>query len=99
MTAIREFYDVSPLRKTDAPAGIMININLPEHGCVINAATGILDLYVFQGGVYAKKENGEFVRYYTLHFQGAAKRHMQPFYKFFLRAVEAGQADGYVQYR
>ncbi|MDR0465924.1 MAG: hypothetical protein LBH94_01050 [Deltaproteobacteria bacterium] len=98
MTAIKEFYDDSSLRKTNAPFGVMVNVNLREHGCLLNGKTGILDLYVSSRGVFAKKETGEYVPYFTLHFQGAAKRHLHPFYKFYLHHVEAAQADAYVQY-
>ena len=76
----------------------MVNINLPENGCIINKQTGILDLYVYNGGVYAKRENGEYARYFTLHFQGSSKRHLHAVYKFFLYHVDEPQPDTYVQY-
>jgi len=99
MTAMKEFFDTSPLKKSNTPTGIMVNINLPEYGCTINQKTGILDLYVYNGGVYAKKESGEFLRYFTLHFQGPeAKRHLHPVYKFFLHNMDEPQPDAYVQY-
>jgi hypothetical protein len=98
MTAMKDFFDISPRKRSNTPTGIMVNINLPEHGCIIIKKTGILDLYVYNGGVYAKKESGEFLRYLTLHFQGAAKRHLHTVYKFFLRNVTEPQPDSYVQY-
>jgi len=97
MSALEDFFALSPLKKSNAPVGIMVNVNLPEHGCVINPKTGILDLYVYNGGVYSKKENGEFLRWFTLHFQGAAKRHLPALYKLFLHHPEA-QTDGYIRY-
>jgi len=97
MSALQDFFELFPLKKSNAPAGIMVNINLPEQGCVINRETGIMDLYVHNGGIYAKKESGEFTRRLTLHFQGAAKAHLPAVYKFFLHHVESPQ-PGYVRY-
>lgn len=99
MTALKDFFDITSLKKNNAPIGIMININFRENGCIINHKTRILDLYVYNGGVYAKRENGEFIRYFTLHFQGIpAKHHLPKFYKFFIHNVYEPQPNTYVRY-
>jgi len=83
MDAVSDFYDVYSGSKKSDPLGLSHNIT-DEPGYVKKKELGIVEIFIKNGNIFLLSEDdGAFVRFDTLHFQGSSKQFVAPFYKFF----------------
>ena len=109
MSAIRNFYSHYTGKKIDSSKideqeRLNHNINVPGDYDIpgqyeFDGIRKIIQLYYNENSIFAKKNNGDYTKFATLHFQGRAKIFIEPFYTRFQALQKSPPVpNGYINF-